>query len=178
MTLYTHSIYTAIYTWNNCYYVYVSIPFRMNKSTFWVIQKQKYLFSPSKSRAFWRNSICARHRTQLATHEPLLIPNITVKPCIMIAPCIQNGLKVKALRCKDFEGVAAACFYWRTSLELQDQGVRTYFPYKIKMKGGEFDKCKVRLAMSTHDTHTSKTWNDIKAMLSILYQLLVIADRS
>jgi len=38
--------------------------------------------------------------TQLVTPEPLLILNTMAKPCV--APCAQNGSKVKVLRCKDF----------------------------------------------------------------------------
>ena len=67
------------------------------------------------------------------------------KPCVVL--CAQNGLKAKALRCKDFGAAEFFQKVLRTSLTPQDKVFSTRFHYKIKRKGGEYDKCKVRLVV-------------------------------
>ena len=52
-----------------------------------------------------KGTIFDRYVTRLVIPEPLPILNTMTKPCV--APCAQNGSKVKVLRCKDF-GVKAS----------------------------------------------------------------------
>jgi len=54
---------------------------------------------------FKKGTIFDWYVTQSVIPEPLPILNTMAKPCV--APCAQNGSKVKALRCKDF-GVEAS----------------------------------------------------------------------
>jgi len=78
-----------------------------------------------------KGTIFDRCVTQAVIPEPLPILNTMAKPCV--APCAQNGSKVKVLRCK--------------ALESSPRVFSSRFHYKIKRKGNEFDKCKVRLVV-------------------------------
>ena len=61
----------------------------------------------------------------------------------------------------------------RSSLTPQDRVFTSRFHYKIKRKGGEFDKCKVRLVVQgQHMRRKVKTVSAITMTLLALYRLL------
>jgi len=88
-----------------------------------------------------KGTISDQSVTQSVINEPLPVLCTMTKPCV--APCAQNGSKVKVSRCKDFGVEETLRKSYGHLSPPQDRVFSTCFHYKIKRKGGEFDKCEV-----------------------------------
>ena len=75
----------------------------------------------------------------------------------MRSPMLTEWIKIQGLEMQGLWSRGVFQKVLRTSFTPQDRVFSTRFHYKIKRKGGDFDKCKFRL-VAQHETHWRSRW--------------------